>query len=175
MILYKGLNNCWRTKSLFFEQHRDIQPDDRAGDPIFSLDQDRPGLINARTTFVELLDVTGYQWAIKYLNSWEHFEYLCRSSWFQEYLQEWRNEIQTNLKSYAISRITQIATASENEAQALAAAKYLAEAGWEKHGRGRPSKSEVRGEMKRLTDKISNVDADAERLGLTVIAGGRNV
>lgn len=168
---YKGQNGAWLSVALFYEMSRDLPQERRIMEPVFSFEE-RPGYVWCRKTFVELMDVTGYEWAMKYLNSWEHFERLLQSDWFFSEYQKWCDEVKANLKAAALKRISVISATSENEAQALAASRYLAEGGWERT-RGRPSKNELKGEMKRLVEKVSHTDEDMQRIGLTIIQGGK--
>lgn len=168
---YKSSNGQWYTVSLFHEMSRERPIEIRACEPVFSFEEDRPGLINCRKTFVEVGDPTGYKWAMQYLGSYEHFERLLDASWFIPHFETWKREILADLKSQAIERIIAISGSSNNEAQALAASKYLAEKGWDKPNRGRPAKD--KGEMKRLTESIESTNQDAARIGLTLIHGGK--
>jgi hypothetical protein len=174
MILYKAPQGIWRTQSLFWETWVRLPIEKRTSDPVFSFDTSLNGMINCRETFMELEDHTGYDWAIKYLHSWEHFEYLLQRDWFAKEVDNWNRELHAKLKARALKRITKIADLSENEAQALAASKYLAEKGWEKASRGRPSKGELKGEMKRLVEEAERTSEDMQRIGLTVINGGKS-
>jgi hypothetical protein len=74
----------------------------------------------------------------------------------------------------AIQKIKQIADEG-NDTQALQASKYLAEAGWDKQAaRGRPSKEELKGELKRLANLSEQTNEDLERIGgLKLIKGGK--
>lgn len=126
----------------------------------------RDGYINARTTFIELQDPTGYKWAQKYLASWEHMERLLKAPWFVKEFEEWVAELEMKLKSEAIQKVIEIA--SQPGPQAYLAAKYIAAHDWKTrlHGRGRPSKEELSGELKRAADIITREDEDAKRIGL---------
>lgn len=169
---YKSKDNRWLTRTLFYEQVQEF-PEQSSYEPQFTLGANIPGLINARQTFIALRDPTGYLWAIKYLGSWEHWEYLLRSSWFEAAYIEWVRELKTILKMEAIQKIDEIARSGS--VQAFPAAKYLASADWEKavHGRGRPSEEELRGELKKAVRTLTVEDEDAKRIGLTVIEGGK--
>lgn len=171
---YKSVNNYF-TVALFHEMRHSTADSSREAmpSPVFSLYSDIPGLINAQATFVELRDPTGYKWAIKYLDSWKHWNLLCRLTWFQEALAIWQDALKNHLKAQAIQKILEI---SEGEtAQALPAAKYVAEEGWnaKETQRGRPSKDEVDSKLKQAMRAASVVTDDAERIGLTVINGGK--
>jgi hypothetical protein len=147
--------------------------EDRIYQPIFSFIGDFPNLINARTSFLELRDPTGYRWAMKYLGSYEHFENLRESPWFESEYQAWLREYKIMIKSEAVQKIIEIA--SEDSPQAFQASKYLASADWEKaaYGRGRPSQAELKGELKKAVTLLQAEDEDAQRMGLKVIPGGK--
>lgn len=165
-MTYRASNGIWRTSSLFYERNAD--PNQIS---VFSLHEDREGLINARKTYVELEDPTGYQWAMKYLDSWTHMQKLMRLPWFIEAKESWDEELFFKLRSEAISKIKEI---GEGESSlALSAQKYLAERGWEKteSKRGRPTKTEVKGELKRQAQLLEVEDEDMERIGLRVVGG----
>lgn len=162
---YKSDGNTWLTRTLFVEMAR-LFPDVTSYEPVFSLNDDIPGYINCRKTFVSLKDPTGYKWAMKYLQSWEHFEKLLQAEWFVEAYQGWLKELKIKLKSEAIERISKIA--QEASPQALPANKYLATHDWEKAAsdRGRPSKAELKGELKKQVKLLEQEQDDAKRIGL---------
>ena len=169
---YRTSNNIWMTASLFHERSIMLEEANRSYEPVFSLDEDYQGLVNARATYISLMDVTGYSWAMKYLNSWTHWEKLIKCHWFREKVELWNEEIKTILKQQALQKITEIA--SGGSPQAYQAAKYLAQGDFDKppHGRGRPSKEELRGELAKAARVLSQETEDAERIGLRVVQGG---
>lgn len=167
---YKADNGMWYTESLFHERATGTA---RPIEPVFSLYDDRPGLINCRTTFVAFKDPTGRKWALTYLGDWAHWVRLMRCSWFKEAYDAWLAELNLQLKSEAMSKVLEIMN-GENGAQALAAAKFIASEEYKKHGRGRPSKSEIDGELKRAVKTLEQEDEDLERMGLKVIQGGKS-
>ncbi len=140
----------------------------------FSLHNDVEGLINARRSFVHEGDPTGYRWSEKYLDSFQHFERLLESSWFREAFDQWCRELHMKNQSEAIERIKEIASEGA-DTQRLAASKYIAEEGWKRTStRGRPSKEDLKGELKRLTQIADVTNEDLERIGgLKVIKGGK--
>lgn len=134
-------------------------------EPIFTLSgPHKPGTLSARETFLELGDPTGYKWANKYLDGWPHWQVLIKCKWFQDILEEWLLELETKFKIEAIDKIREIAAGSSQ--QALVAAKYLATLEYKKSGKGRPSKSEITGELKRATEALEVENEDARRIGL---------
>lgn len=178
---FKSASNQYYTRSLFLEQWEALVEDQREGKtPTFTLSRDEPGYINARTTFLSLNDPTGYLWAKQYLNgSYEHWQKLVKCSWFREALEDWVLELKMRLRVAALEVVRSIAFGEVDSppATVLAAARYLAEAGWEQRetaGRGRPSKEEISGELKRQLKTLSEEQSDIERIGgLKLINGGK--
>lgn len=141
--------------------------------PIFHTE----GLESFKEVFVSLMDPTGYKWAESRLGSWEHFKRLMKCSWFREEVDAAVDEIKTIFRTQALDNI-RVITKDEEAPQAtkLAAARYLAEAGWEarESKRGRPSKAEVQGALKRETEARLEGEEDLARIGgLSVINGGK--
>lgn len=170
---YRSKTGGWYTQALFLEVWKTPE-EERPLPAVFSF-HGREGYIDARKTFIELRDPTGYLWSQKYLKSWHHFSLLLKCKWFEPEYVSWVEELKIILKQESIQKITEIA--SSDSPQALPAAKYIASADWEKAttGRGRPSKSEVQGELAKAVKQLSNEQSDLERIGgFTVIQGGRN-
>lgn len=165
---YKTPTNSWFTKALFYEQYNMYTIEKRPSiKPVFTLYNDQPGLINARKTFVELGDPSGYKWAIKYLGDYDHWRFLMECSWFREAYEVWMNELNMKLQSEAIDRIKEIAS-NPTDKQSLVANKWLASKPWQEKttNRGRPSKAELQGEMKRHVEALTAEEEDAKRIGL---------
>lgn len=169
---YKSRLNHWYTRALFREiamlTNLDQKPDIK---PVFSLHGDYPGLINARKTFVHLRDPTGYQWAMLYLGDWAHWKALMKCKWFVEALGEWQAELDIAIQSENIQRIQAIAK-DESDKGRGAAAKWLAEKQYKEKkgpGRGRPTKEELQGELKKQAEASQSEDADLERIGLKLV------
>lgn len=164
---YKGDSGAWYTQQLFYEPWSLLDPPRKVCEPIFSLHSDRPGMINARVTFVALMDPTGYKWAMKYLGSYQHWQRLCKCTFFAEALEEWQAELRIKQTSEAIDRIRAIA--EDGSAQAINANKYLAEEAWLKPKAGRPSKEALTGELKRQARVVAETTEDAARIGLKAV------
>jgi hypothetical protein len=95
-----------------------------------------------------------------------------RCAWFREAYEVWIAELNLQLKSDAITKVLEIMN-GENGAQALAAAKFIATAEYDKSVRGRPSKQELEGQLKKAAEALTVEDEDLARIGLKVIAGGK--
>lgn len=154
----------------------------RTIEPLFSLNQDLPGLVNARKTFLELNDPTGYLWTQRYLNGdYKHWEALMRCKWFIEEYDSWLVELKTKFKIAALQQIMKIASGQSEEpaSTVLQANKYLATAQWEKaaYDRGRPSKEQMKGELAKAVKTLEAEKEDEDRISqstsLQVIQGGK--
>lgn len=177
MPSFKGANGQYFTQTLFQETWVCLPLDGRAQPPVFSLHEDKEGCINARKTFVALQDPTGYEWAMQYLDgSYPHFQRLLRCTWFREAYESWLEELRMKMRVKALKTIREIASGEVEgtpQATILAAARYVAEAGWEKREtRGRPSKEELKGELRNQANILSQEREDMERIGLS--PDGRN-
>lgn len=137
--------------------------------PVFTLFEERPGYISGRQTFVDIGDPTGYEWAIKYLGSWSHWLRLINTKWFKEALEVWQSELKVKTTAQALATIQKIAE-EEGKSQ-FAASRYIANREWEKPttGRGRPSKEEIDGELKRAIRHVEAEQEDLERIKLKVV------
>lgn len=169
---FRGENYQFFTRQLFIEMQIGLPVEERVGEPPFSL-YGREGYIDCRKTFVEERDITGYKWAMKYLHSWEHWERLQKCKWFVVEVQRWQEELRVLLRQEALAKIQEIA--ASGSPQAYQAAKFLANQEWDKptRNRGRPSKEELKGELRDAARALSREEEDAERIGLTVINGGK--
>lgn len=167
---YKAGNGQWLTKALFFENYR-RSISSAYYLPVFCLKHDwdsrRSQLIEFHSTFLEERDPTGYRWAQKYLGSYEPFKQMRNAPWFKDFFE---NEVLPDLhelmKSEALAKVRDIME-NGSDGQALAAAKYIAEEGWKKK-RGRPTKAEVEGEIRRKARLTSDEEDDLKRIGLVV-------
>ena len=169
---YRGVNNMWLTEAIFYERSIEKPVAYRSREPVFSLYDDRSGLINARTTFVNLRDPTGRKWALTYLGDWNHWLRLIKCNWFREAYDIWIVELNQQFKSEAVAVAYEIMK-GENGAQALAAAKFLTSEEYDKQTRGRPSKQTLEGELKKAAQALTVEDEDLARIGLKVINGGK--
>lgn len=112
-----------------------------------------------KALYLEMEDVTEYEFANAYLLGWKHWKRLCENKAIRKYIDEWREELELKLRARGIKEAMR--AAQEGTFQA---AKWLADRGWENKGVGRPSKAEVEREKKfqaRMNDEFS---ADIVRL-----------
>lgn len=168
-----GKTRTYTTTQLFVEPHRSGPLGVRFR-PLFTLQEDVPGYLNARKLFIELDDPTGYLFATKYLAGWAHWEVLIKKKWFSDAVAIWRAELSAILEMKTLNVLRQIAEDPDHKSR-FSAAQYLHKASRPapKSTRGRPTKAEIDAELKKEVDSTSTAAEDAERMGLIVINGGK--
>ena len=160
----RGGNRNFLTASLFVEIHEQTAKTLQAADvePVFSL-RGRPGYIDARQTFLDLRDPSGVRWADMYLEGVNHLNRLLETSWFSDAWSDWQADLAKIIQAEAIQKIMDIAAGSSPAA--FQAAKWLATQEWNRRrGAGRPSKTELRGELRREVERASQHDEDLVRI-----------
>jgi hypothetical protein len=88
--------------------------------------------------FLEMEDVTEYEFANEYLLGWSHWKRLNKNKLMTKHFEEWREELELRLRAQGIRAIID----QSADDKGFQAAKYLAEKGWDKRPAGRPSKNE---------------------------------
>ena len=159
----------FQTKGLFYET---TLPDER---PIFGTswtlkekDLQADGKIyrSMKRVYLDMEDVTEYDFAMATLGSYKHWERLLESPIIRKHIEQWRKELNLKLKAKGMKSI--IKAASEDENLSFQAMKYLANNEYleGKAKRGRPSKEEVKAELRREVEVSKTFRDDAERIGL---------
>lgn len=160
----------YRTESLFLEQWRPID----SARPVYTLQRDDredprvPGSIlpSFQRRYIELGDPSSYKAALDLLGSWQHWQKLAKTPWFQPHLRLWNEEIVAQMKSKGVETFVRSADRGD-----LKAAEWLVGYSLEgppvKHGRGRPSRSDINKAAKDTADAERNLEHDAARLGIT--------
>lgn len=164
---YKNENNQRYSKQLFWETWRELPLDSRTVEPAFTLHYPREGLICLRQEYVNDGDPSGYKTAIRLFGEYGYWVYLSKISWFKEAKKAWDEELEAKLYSEGLDKIREMAQGED--AKALKAAEYLANGRYRLDAgpkRGRPSKAEVEGNLKRATEERDEVHEDAARIRL---------
>jgi len=159
---FKSIMGHFITKGLFYET---TLPDTRSACLFTLKDQDHEGYVSLYRLYMEANDPTEYQFAVSHLDGWEHWEAITACSWFKPYLARWRKELELRMKSKALSRIMSEAKTTSKES--FAANKYLLEKGWEPkntHGRGRPSKEEIKEAARQEAQSAFRLEDDLQRI-----------
>lgn len=112
--------------------------------------------------YLEEGDPEEYLFATKHLFDWPHWQRLCKNAIVKKHIEEWREELALSLRSEGIATLLDLAVNDKS----YQAAKWLADEGWIKNSRGRPSKKQVADEVKRRADIEAEFSSDFELLSL---------
>ena len=148
------------TKSLFFEKTLADK-----GTVLYTLkDRDHKGFPSLYRLYMELNDLTEYEFANAYLDGWEHWGILCDIAWFRPLVARWREELHLRGAAIALRQVRRIASTNENGS--MAANKYLLEKGWQKNIEpvGRPSKDAIKRKAKEMVLSQEEIDDDHNRI-----------
>lgn len=122
--------------------------------------------------YMELGDLTEYQFANKYLDGWSQWCKLLEANWFKPFISRWRTELELKFKAEALQRV--IEEARDGGKNTFSANKFLIEKGWidkaaEETRRGRPSKADIARAAAEQAFSHHQVDEDYKRLELKEI------
>lgn len=109
--------------------------------------------------YLEMEDLTEYEFANTYLLGWRHWKRLCENKLLRKSIDEWREELELKVRARGIREAVKAA-----EAGGFQAAKWLADRGWSQRVAGRPSKEEVEREKKFQARASEEFTADVVRL-----------
>jgi len=156
-------SNSRYTKSLFYEESYGA-----VENCIYTLkDEDHKGYKSLYKLYMEMEDPTEYDFANRYLDSYEHWEILCSLSWFAPYAERWRKELDLKLRARALANVKEIAADQANKA-CFSANRFLLEGGWrpkEAGGKvGRPSKESIKAAAEELFSENKQAMIDLERI-----------
>ena len=106
-----------------------------------------------------------YDFAIAVFGSWDHWDRLSNESnkILIAMFTSWRLEMEIKIRASSLRDILQ--TSGSSDSAGLAAAKYIAERGWEKRA-GRPTKAAVEKETKAQAGINKAINEDATRIGM---------
>lgn len=156
---FKDSHNRYISQGLFLE---DSYNTDLAVYTLDGLDKTYKGVVypSLKRLYLEEADPKEYLFANKYLFDWDHWQRLCNNAIIGRHIEKWREELELSLVSEGVSALIDLAL---NE-KSYQAAKYLAERGWDKRERGRPSKDEVEGYLKRTAEDRGEYNREFELL-----------
>jgi len=108
--------------------------------------------------FLEMEDITEYEFALKYFVDFPHWQKICNNATLRKHIDAWRVELELKLRARALKNLV-----GQAEKGNFNAAKYIAGKEWE-HKRGRPSKQEREGVLKKEAALRSELEGDASRV-----------
>lgn len=165
MPSFRNSSNQRLTKSLFFEESEDkslvvytLKDKDHTVDGVVY-----PSLYRL---FLETEDPTEYQFAVSYLDGWDHWQMLKACTWFKPHYDRWVQELEAKIISRSLARLK--AEAASSSKNAFYANKFLIDRGWipkgEKSPVGRPTKEAIRKQADSLFQASKEAESDFERI-----------
>lgn len=132
--------------------------------------EDYKGYPSLYRLYMALEDPLEFDFANTFFDSFEHWEQICATAWFQEYIYQWRKELDLKLRSRALRTIRDLSKDGVGN-KAFEASKFLLTDGWNKGSkdepkRGRPSKSDIKRAANEIASDSSLLREDLERLGI---------
>ncbi len=117
--------------------------------------------VSLRKQYLLLEDPTEYEIASRYFESWTHWKKVRESAKIKPHVDEWREELETKLKSRGVKGI--MAKSDDGDYQSH---KYLAEKGWIKGTRkpGAPTKAEIVSEVRKAAKTKNVVNLHYDRM-----------
>lgn len=157
---FRNSTNSYRAADLFVELNRSDMPAYWTIKPY-----DKEGYPSLKRLYLEMEDLTEFEFANAYLEGFEHWEYLAKTATLKDHIAQWRKELILKIKARSLQGIIRDAV-KENKYEAN---KFLIQNGWidkdeDKKGRGRPSKQEVRDEVLKQAEVQKDLQDDLERL-----------
>jgi hypothetical protein len=108
--------------------------------------------------YLELEDITEYEFANTYFVDFPHWQKICNNSYLRKEIDKWRNELELKLRARALKNLV-----GQAEKGNFNAAKYIAGKEWESK-RGRPSKEEKAGVLKKEAELRDELAGEASRV-----------
>ena len=116
-------------------------------------------LPSLKRLYLEMEDVTEYDFASQHLLGWKHWVRLGENKNIRLHIDEWREELELKLRARAAKQMMELANAGSYQA-----AKWLADRGWSTRAAGRPTKAEKDG-YKAIAERVNEeYSADVHRL-----------
>lgn len=161
-------NNARFTRQLFYEYG--FKTDKQY--VLYTLKRtDHEGYPSLYRLYIEMEDVTEWEFANKYFEDFDHWQVLCECEWFKPLIRQWRDELQRKLTARGLAVVKNEAMGGGRNA--LAAAKYLMERGWEskeeKLKMTKDAKEAIKKEAQRIAEEEQSLNDAMERVGLRVV------
>ena len=118
--------------------------------------------ISLKKLYLELSDPIEYTFAITYLADWKHWQRISGNKILLSHIKEWREELLLSLRSEGVLTLIDLA----KNAQSYQAGKWLVDTGWDIKEKGRPTKANVKKQLKREADRQKGFEEDFKLLNM---------
>jgi len=155
----------YKTQSLFLETAYDPE----AFFTFDGIDKQYKGktYTSLKRLYLEMEDVTEYNFACSYLADWNHWKRLCGNAELRKEIETWREELELKLTARNLQKIRDLAQEGNYNA-----AKYLANKEYAS-GKGRPSKADNEVALKKAAMIDTETKEESARI-LSLVKGNNN-
>jgi hypothetical protein len=115
---------------------------------------------------METNDPTEWKFAKWYLDGWDHWETLCRCTWFKEYVDRWRYELELKIRSHSLANIIRDSNSGTSKTS-VQSNKLLVDGFWKPKSTktvGRPSNKAIEEKARELNNERQDINEDFKRL-----------
>lgn len=160
--MYRDKGNKLLTTALFLEYSRNPEF------VLYTLNrQEVDGYPSLYQLYMAEEDFTEFTFAEKYFESYQHWKRICSTTWFTQYIADWREELELKVKSRSLKSLINKAESDSNVAKYLLNNKWVEQA-QEKNPvtnlRGRPSKEEIKSHLTLIVNEEKEIEKDYERI-----------
>ncbi len=115
--------------------------------------------------YLEMEDVTEYDFANAYLEGIEHWDRLCQTAFFKPHVTKWRKHLELKLRAKALARVKQVAE-NEDSKEHLQANKYLLDKGYvpKKQASSKLTKAQIKEAADKEVLDGDRIEEDFERI-----------
>lgn len=144
---FKDEKGRYITQSLFLEINYDVSK------AVFTLDGEHKQYkgetyYSLKKLYLDLADPIEYVFASTYLADWKHWQRICGNKLLLSHITEWRDELILSLRSEGVLTLIDLA----KNAGSYQAGKWLVDTGWDIKEKGRPTKANIKSQLKKETD-----------------------
>lgn len=157
---FKNSRGMYLTTSMFIEHNYDYSLAVYSwGDRDFK--NSKGSFPSLKRLYLEMGDVTEYDFANTYLDGWRHWKTLLESPGCRKHIDEWREELELKLRAQGLRQM--IDMAQNEDKPSFQAAKYLADKEWTSKKSKQDSRKDERQkrtlskEFKDDLNRISNI------------------
>lgn len=167
--VFKNSNGQLYTKRLFYETSGGLNDKSTVIYTLKDSDYTVDGVtyLSLYQRYLDMEDLTEFDFASTFFDSYEHFRILCQAEWFFEHVTRWRNELKLKLKAKALHRLKAVSSDTQNknyfEANKLILS-HLSEGDKDKPKRGRPNKEELAKAVKEVAKEDATLADDHKRI-----------
>lgn len=108
--------------------------------------------------YLEMMDVTEYDFANKYLFGWEHWLAIKNNKQLYERIERWQEELEIKVRARGVKSLLEL-----SDGKNFNAAKWVADGNWQQK-RGRPSKEEKERDRKIRERAMDEAVEEAARI-----------